>query len=191
MKRSPVTIQAVLFSALAAGAALVDATEIMAADGKGEPARVFRAGAAASNITPPIGLLIAGRSVRKPATHIHDELHAKCVVLDDGKTRLALVIADNLGMSREVCDAAKEVILKQTGIPRENVITAGTHTHSSVSARGVSRLILDEPLDDYQQFLAMRIADGVRRAVNDLEPARIGWGNLSERIVGSSWRQRS
>ena len=34
----------------------------------------------------------------------------------------------------------------------------------------------DGELSDYQQFLARRIADGVRRAVNNLEPARIGWG---------------
>ena len=84
-----------------------------------------------------------------PATHIHDELHAKCVVLDDGRTRLALVIVDNIGMVREVCDAAKEMIQEQTGIPPEHVMIAGTHTHSSVSARGTSRLIRDEELDDY------------------------------------------
>jgi neutral ceramidase len=180
MRQSLVTIQTALLAVLAVGAALVDTTEIIAADGKGEPARMFRAGAAASNITPPIGLLIAGPSSRKPATHIHDELYAKCVVLDDGETRIAWVLADNLGMSREVCDAAREMIFEHTGIRRENVMVAGTHTHSSVSARGVSRMVLDQTLDDYQQFLAKRIADGVRRAVNNLEPARIGWGSAQE-----------
>ena len=29
------------------------------------------------------------------------------------------------------------------------------------------------PLDDYQQFLVRRIADGVQRAVNNLAPARL------------------
>ena len=57
---------------------------------------------------------------------------------------------------------------------------AGTHTHSSVSARGPNRLINDGSLSEYQQFLARRIADGVRRAVNNLQPARIGWGSASE-----------
>ena len=42
MGLSAVTIQAVLFSVLAAGVALVDTTEIIAADGKSEPARRTR-----------------------------------------------------------------------------------------------------------------------------------------------------
>ncbi|OHB78677.1 MAG: hypothetical protein A2V98_03365 [Planctomycetes bacterium RBG_16_64_12] len=139
---------------------------------------MFRAGAAASNVTPPLGLPIVGGFSPSPATHIHDELYAKCVVLDDGETRLALVIVDNIGMAREVGDAAKQMIQEHTGIRPENVMTAGTHTHSSISARGANRLVRDDPLGDYQQFLAMRIADGVRRAVNNLEPARIGWGSV-------------
>jgi hypothetical protein len=116
----------------------------------------------------------------QPATHIHDELYANCVVLDDGQTQLALVIVDNIGMAREVGDAAREIIEETTGIPPQNVMTAGTHTHSSVSARGANRMVRDEELSDYQKFLAMRIADGVRRAVNNLEPARIGWGSVQE-----------
>ena len=172
-----VAIRAVLFSALAAGAVLAGATETAAAEAEGTPDRVFRAGAAASNVTPPLGLPIVGGWTPQPGTHVHDELYAKCLVLDDGQTRLAWVIVDNIGMAREVGDAAKRIIHEQTGIPPENVLTAGTHTHSSVSARGANRLVPDGDLGNYQSFLATRIADGVRRAVNNLEPARIGWGS--------------
>jgi len=35
-------------------------------------------------------------------------------------------------------------------------------------------------LSSYQKFLVMRIADGVRRAAKNLEPAKIGWGSGSE-----------
>src|SRR5262245_12258617 len=51
----------------------------------------FRAGAATSNITPPLGSSIIGGFVPFPATHVHDELHARCLVLDDGKIKLVLV----------------------------------------------------------------------------------------------------
>ena len=37
---------------------------------------VFRAGAATSNITPPLGSDIVGGFAPFPATHVHDELHA-------------------------------------------------------------------------------------------------------------------
>ena len=138
--------------------------------------RIFRAGAAASNITPPLGAPIIGGWNSPPATHIHDELYARCLVLDDGTTRLVFVICDNLGIGREVYDEARQIIQDKTGIPPDNVMMAATHTHSSVSARSANRLKYNEKLGDYQQFLVMRIADGVRRAVNNLEPARIGWG---------------
>ncbi|MFQ6035337.1 MAG: neutral/alkaline non-lysosomal ceramidase N-terminal domain-containing protein [Sedimentisphaerales bacterium] len=142
--------------------------------------RIFRAGAAASNITPPLDEPIVGGWSSPPAKHIHDELYARCLVLDDGKTKLVFVICDNLGIAREVFDAAKRIIHAKTGIPIEYMMMSATHTHSSISARGTNRLVYDKELSDYQKFLVMRIVDGVRRAVNNLEPARIGWGSVQE-----------
>ncbi len=49
----------------------------------------LRAGAATSNITPPLGIEINGGTAPVIATHVHDELHARALVLDDGSTRLA------------------------------------------------------------------------------------------------------
>lgn len=60
----------------------------------------LQAGAATSNITPPLGTRIVGGFAPYPAEHIHDELHARCLVLDDGQTRLALVVCDLLGHNR-------------------------------------------------------------------------------------------
>jgi hypothetical protein len=148
--------------------------------GEAGAGRVFRAGAAASNITPPLGGPLIGGWNSPPATHVHDELYARCLVLDDGTTRLAFVICDNLGIGREVYDKARQIIHDKTGIPPDNVMMAATHTHSSVSARGANRLKSNDELSDYQQFLVIRIADGVRRAVNNLEPARIAWGAARE-----------
>jgi hypothetical protein len=108
-----------------------------------------------------------------PGAHVHDELWAKCLVLDDGRTRVAFVVCDNLGIAREVADAAKEIIHEKTGLVPQNIMIAATHTHSSISARGTNRLVRYNDLRPYQQFLVRRIADGVRRAVNNLEPASI------------------
>jgi len=70
----------------------------------------FRAGAATSNITPPIGLPIIGGFSPAPSTHIHDELNARCLVLDDGRSKLALVVCDLLGVHKIVCDEACRLI---------------------------------------------------------------------------------
>ena len=86
--------------------------------------RTFRAGAAASNITPPLDEGIVGGWGTPPATHIHDELYARSLVLDDGSTKLVLVLVDSVGVAREVFDAAKESICQKTGIPVENMLMA-------------------------------------------------------------------
>jgi len=62
----------------------------------------------------------------------------------------------------------------------QNIMISATHTHSSVTATGANRLVRESELSSYQKFLVTRIADGVRRAVNNLEPAKIGWGSGDE-----------
>jgi neutral ceramidase len=177
--RRPGRIAAIRLCRLAA-CALVAAVVASSALAQQAELGPLRAGAAASNITPPLGTLIVGGWTPPPATHVHDELWARCLVLDDGRTRLAIVLCDNVGIPREVFDAAKRWIADEAGIPPQNVLAAATHTHSGGSARGRSRLLPSDELTEYQRFLARRIADGVRRAVNNLEPARIGWGQVDE-----------
>ncbi|MGH9341941.1 MAG: neutral/alkaline non-lysosomal ceramidase N-terminal domain-containing protein [Acidobacteriota bacterium] len=142
--------------------------------------RQFRAGAAKSNITPFLGGLIVGGWSPDPAKHIHDELWARCLVLDDGQTQIAIAVSDNVGISRDVFDEAKRMVHEKTGLPVENMLMSSTHTHSATSARGDRYIAGGNTLDEYQQFVAHRIADGIRRAMNNLEPARVGWANGHE-----------
>jgi len=138
----------------------------------------FQAGAAMSNITPPIGLNQTVRSSKRQATHVHDELHARCLVLDDGQSRLALVVCDLRHISAEVVVNAKQIIQQSTGIPPECVLVSATHTHTSSGAKLEDRE--GQLYYDYRAFLTRRIADGVLRALNQLQPARIGWGVAEE-----------
>jgi len=140
----------------------------------------FRAGAATSNITPPLGELIVGGWQPIPATNVHDELYARCLVLNDGETTIAIVLCDNVGIPREVFEAAKERLHEATDLPKSHMLMASTHTHSATTARGPSKVIWEDELTDYQEFLAHRISDGVRRAMSNMEPARIGWGKVDE-----------
>ena len=165
---------------------LLSSSPLRAAD---PPTPVFRAGAATSNITPDIGLDIIGGFSPIPSTHIHDELHARCLVLDDGQTKLALVVCDLLGLSRSLSVEARQQIQAATGIPPENVLISGTHTHSAASALGERGYQSDQELNDYQKFVAKRISDGVRRATNQLRPAQIGFGavEVPEHVFNRRW----
>lgn len=150
----------------------------------------FRAGSATSNITPPLGLPIIGGFSPAPSTHIHDDLHARCLVLDDGKTKLALVVCDLLGVHKLVSDEARRIIEERCGIPASHVMISGTHTHSASSALGSkSRYAYNPEIDDYQKFVAVRIADGVQRAFNTLRPAEIAFGQVDvpEHVHNRRW----
>ncbi|MEN9576613.1 MAG: hypothetical protein RL514_4468 [Verrucomicrobiota bacterium] len=151
----------------------------------------LRAGAATANLTPPLGAEIVGGFLPFPATHVHDELLARCLVLDDGTTRMALVVCDLLGLHRSVSVEARKQIEEATGIPAANVLISATHTHSAASALGDAPrgYFSDRELNDYQRFIARRIADGVRNALNLLRPAQIAFGTAEapEHVFNRRW----
>jgi neutral ceramidase len=169
-----------LFSSLALRAQ----TAVSPAAGK-----VFRAGAATSNITPKVGSSINGNMQDVEVKHIHDETHARALVLDDGQTRLAIVVADLCMVSRQVLDAAKGRAQQHTGIPVANMLMSATHTHSAGTACGVFQ---SEPDPAYLSFLSERIADAVIRAHHNLAPARIGWGVGREpgQVFNRRWKMK-
>ncbi|GAA5504950.1 hypothetical protein [Novipirellula caenicola] len=141
---------------------------------------VFLAGAAKVEITPPLGLEIVGNWNRPLASNIHDDLHVRCLALNDGTTTIVFAICDNVGIPRDVFDAARKRIDANAAVPSANVLMSATHTHSAVSARNERKVDGVLVLDNYQTLLAQRIADGVAKAVANLQPAKIGWGSVQE-----------
>jgi hypothetical protein len=151
------------------------------------PPPPFRAGAATSNVTPPLGTSLAGHMTDRRATHVHDELHARCLVLDDGATKLAIAVVDSCMIPKNVVEFAKAAVAERTGIPPSNVLISATHTHEAATATPVFQ---SEPDPAYTKFLATRIADGIQRAANNLEPAQIGWTSTQapEHVFNRRWR---
>ena len=134
----------------------------------------LRAGAATADITPHLGVLLDGTIMQiGPAKHVHDELHARCLAVESVGERLAIVVCDCTMICREVFDKAKRLVNEQTGLPTSRMLMSATHNHSSPRAIGIWQGELDR---QYSDFLARRIADAVRVALNNLAPARIGLG---------------
>ena len=168
------------------GITLVSAMGVCAAD-------TFRAGASKGNITPELGGKIVGGFKPFPSTHVHDELWVRALVLDDGKTRVAFAVCDLIGISQDVSDMARRLVQEETGLPAGNIIVSAVHTHSATSARGNRDLFAANPeMDGYQKFVARRVADTVRCAINNLAPARIGWGTASEprHVFNRRWHMK-
>jgi neutral ceramidase len=145
----------------------------------------FLAGAATGDITPELGAMIVGGFSPVPAKSVHDPLQVRALVLDDGVRPVALVVCDNVGLPREVCDEARRRATAATGIDGAGILIASTHTHSGITAgteTSIGPNLGRNPADlaAYQALVASRVAATVRLAQSRLEPARIGWGRAAE-----------
>ncbi|MEN9814750.1 MAG: hypothetical protein RLZZ412_732, partial [Verrucomicrobiota bacterium] len=141
----------------------------------------LKAGAAAVDITPKeFPMNMPGGFSPSPATSAHDPLHARALVLDDGKTQVAWVVIDNLGVPRKVVAEAKELAAKATGIPQEHMLVSGTHTHSGVNpadgppASGAKLSDREAKAAAYRQVMLEGISQAIIRAHAALRPAAVG-----------------
>jgi len=132
----------------------------------------FRAGAVAVDITPTkFPVFVNGGFISRKATKVHSNLFARAIALDDGKTRIAIMVVDSCMMPRPLLDQAKAAASKSTGIPVEHMLISSTHTHSAPSTFSC----LGTPSDpDYEKFVVPKLVEAIETAVKQLEPAQVG-----------------
>ena len=138
----------------------------------------FRAGAATIDITPTTERsIVAGGFLEDQATKINDQLYVRCILLDDGATKIALTVVDTCMMTQLLIDEAKKLANQQTGIPVDKMMVCATHTHSAPAAMACLGTRQDK---DYAQWLPAKIAEAIVAAHNQLAPARIGWNSVDD-----------
>lgn len=138
----------------------------------------LKVGAAVSNITPPLGTMIVGNFTQAPAAYVHDELHARAIVIDDGKQKVALVVADNIGLRGDVSANAIKRITEVTGIPEKNILISATHTHSAGASTAGRMANLAKGHPSYPEFLSEKIADAVINADQLRRDAEYAYGEF-------------
>jgi len=117
-------------------------------------------------------------------TVIKDPLLAKVLVLDDGKTQVVIIAMDTtaIGGRKISCGLLPDVsdeflpnlrgkIEKELNIPGKNVLVNASHTHPP------GRLLCD----DNQQI--ERIFDAIHRAIENLQPVKVGAGKGYENRI--------
>jgi neutral ceramidase len=133
----------------------------------------LRAGAAAVDITPKqFPLNMPGGFSTNPASGAHDPLHSRALVLDDGKTTLAMVVVDNLGAGPDVLDEAKAIAAARTGMAADKMLISSTHTHSGASAG--AREGSPAAAVAYRKVFVEGVAESIVKAHAALRPAAIG-----------------
>ncbi len=132
----------------------------------------MKIGAASAEITPPLGLVMEGYESREGgASGVHDPLMVRVLVAEGGEATVALVVADLIQMDEPLQALVAAEVGRRTGIPRERIQLAGTHTHSGPMLR--------EPSDVVDR-IGMTIAETVERAWRDRREAvaAVGVGHV-------------
>ncbi len=146
------------------------------------------------NITPPIGLRMSGYEERKHGSvGIQDQLYANILILDDSKTKLALVTIDVIGVDKAFMQYVRQVVCDKTDIKENAIFVNASHTHSGPEAArfgdmgAISRRIDPNEIDSaYNTLLPDLVANGIVWANDDLEPARVGFAQGHLEGLGSN-----
>src|SRR5215475_693823 len=89
---------------------------------------IFRAGTSMVDITPTnLPIRTAGNLTLTVADKILDRLNFRALVLDNGRTRIAIAVIDSCMVDRETLDAAKAAAHQATGIPINHMLISSTH----------------------------------------------------------------
>lgn len=146
--------------------------------GRDSLAADVRAGVASVDITPPLGIPMAGYYHARGADGVLDLLYSKAMVIESSGERVALVTLDLISITRDITDRARAQIERATGIQGSHVMISATHAHTGpeLARRGKrssdlgseSQLVLD-----YSADLPAKIAESVRLAGGRLQPAQL------------------
>jgi len=137
---------------------------------------MLKAGASQVNITPPVGTTLVGKWFARRSTGVNDELFANALVLDDGRTRLALVSCDVLSIGNTTKRGVRNIVGRETDIDPDNVFLCGTHTHSGPAIVSVLGTDADEA---YTEHFMKMVAGSVQMANDRLGDASLGIGSGS------------
>ena len=134
-------------------------------------------GASRRNITPPVGAWMAGFGNRDHGAEcIHDELHARVTVLDDGNTQAAIVCRDLCFSGEGEMDLLADMVREATGLEREQLFVADSHTHSGPTTDCGA----DSKNRVWVENLAGIIAGAIVEAQSAMRPAQL---RLAQRPV--------
>lgn len=162
----------------------------------------FQAGAAKIDGTLPTGVPLAGfnwgprrvphwplpeirnyTTFMMPSKGATNPTWCKSLVLDDGTTRVAFVTIDAIGADGAVCLLAWELAVNMglKGVPYENFVCSGSHTHSGPGAVSPELLWALAPATDFlvpevQHMICTSMARAVVEAQSGLQPATLGMG---------------
>jgi hypothetical protein len=125
----------------------------------------LKAAVAKVDITPPAGTKVVGH-VRE-VDGVRDRLHAVALLLDDGKTKAAIVTLDLLNVPPEMAAQLRESVGAATGTPADNIMVAVSHNHSGPGWA-------QNP--EWARRVVKQLGDETGKAAKVMRPVSVGYG---------------
>jgi hypothetical protein len=145
---------------------------------------MFKASAAQVDLNPPVGSWMTGFGARvSPSIGVHDPIMAHALLLDDGRSKLAIVSCDLIGFTPAAVADIRHRIARKSSIPAVNILITCTHTHSgptSMPFRGVMGMLDPNWLAEAER----KVADLVEGLPAALQPAQLGLAATTVNDIG-------
>ncbi|MDN4593416.1 hypothetical protein [Polycladomyces subterraneus] len=129
----------------------------------------MRVGVASTEITPPVGIQLAGYAFRdRPAEGARDELTMQVMVIEHDGTRVGMVTADVIWFDAEWSDEVRRAWIAAD--PQlTDVWFAASHTHGGPQTAKGMHPLLGKPSDQYLVWLKQTVLRLADQAAADLE----------------------
>jgi neutral ceramidase len=152
----------------------------------GEKETMIHAASVQIDITPPIGVKMAGYGARTEASQgIHDPLKAQVLQIKSEDSSALIITMDLLGVQKQFSDKLRASVSKETGIPESQIMLSCSHTHSGPQGFNLDDKVLGEDPDENLREITFRKIVGACRWVSMLlQPAKLSLGYSNGSGVG-------
>ena len=129
----------------------------------------MRAGFGKAEITPPLGVELAGYGyyLHRTADRVLDPLFVRAAAFEQAGERYMIVSCDCLGLSRDIVRDVENAVRRDYGLSPDHLILVSVHTHTGPAMKYHGGC--GEVNPSYVDTVAGRIADACREALNDLQ----------------------
>ena len=138
----------------------------------------LQAGFARVDITPPLGIPMAGYfdPQNRLAKNVKDPLEISALAVSDGERTAILFSVDLLMIYKNIAEPIRRRVAEVTGVPYDALFIACTHTHTGPNlVASVFTGEAKEKVERYLELLADRFCDAAVLALADRKPALMGY----------------
>ncbi len=133
--------------------------------------RMYKAGIAKIDITPPPGLMMEGNARVEGAKGVHDPLFCRVLAIGDGRQSVLLISLDICAVKNDQAKKIRQELAGRTGLPEGNILVAAIHNHA-----GPATDLFYESDPAYMGDMFKRAADAGKAALSSMTDVTISLG---------------